>query len=320
MIRTNSFTGVFASSPCKTKDARIIHWQNVATGLAMLATLIIGVSMHMHVQRIEAHSLEANVALRETRHVLEARDALVTSTLRQLTFLQSELLENIHALKQDQVNVAARIPSVLTGDIIPQLDRVEAAVDARPASGFTSMDRVHLNRLAVSLKKISERLEEVEDRVTIHAPRVHEQAQKGNNAATKIQLFGKERQKNNQKKMPPEESSWPPTLADGLVQITFGLQGAAVNLFWLDKKAEVERKYARIPAGMQVVESTRPGDCWRARDAVTGMSRLDYCATIEPSQRVTIPEHVILDKDDTMNDEDLAEVLTRDVFITRRNR
>lgn len=317
LIRTDSFSGVFASSPCTTasKDTRTIRCQHVATGLAMLVMLMGGVTMHMYVQRIEAHALEMAAALRETRHALEARDALVTSILRQVTTSQSELLDNLHALKQEQVNVAARIPSVLTGDIVPQLDRVEAAVDARPACGFTSMDRVHLNRLAVSLKKIGERVDEVEDRGTSHSPRTQDHIQRGNNAGVKNLLFGKERQKRT---ISGQRTT--PRLADGLVQVTFGLKGTAVNLFWLDQRVDAEKKYAYIPSDMQVTESTRPGDCWRARDAVTGMSRLDYCATIEPSQHVTIPEDAIIEESDSISDDDLNEVLARDVFVTRRAR
>jgi len=300
LIRTDSFSGVFTSSPSTVakKSPGIIHWQRVATGLAMLAMLTIGVTTHIHVQRLEAHLLETGLALREARQALETRDALVTSMLRHVTSLQSELSDNLHALKQAQVDVAARIPSVLAGDIIPQLDRVEAAFDARPSCGFTSIDRVHLNRMV-------KRLDKVEGQMMA-------QSQRGDDgAAVKSLLFGKELKK----RAAPEQRTTP-RLADGLVQVIFGLKGVAVNLFWVDRKGD-ETKYARIAAGTQVTESTWPGECWRARDAVTGMIRLDYCATIEPSQLVTI-EDGTTDKSDSMTDEDLGEVIMRDVFITSR--
>ena len=48
-----------------------------------------------------------------------------------------------------------------------------------------------------------------------------------------------------------------------------------------------ETKYTEIPHGMQVIETTRPGECWRARDARSGAPILEtYCATIEQAQEV----------------------------------
>ena len=74
------------------------------------------------------------------------------------------------------------------------------------------------------------------------------------------------------------------------VKVTFrfvGKEGGAA-LYWIDSRAR-EIKYSEIPHGMQVVETTQPGQCWRARDARSKRPLLEhYCATIEPAQEVLI--------------------------------
>ena len=50
-----------------------------------------------------------------------------------------------------------------------------------------------------------------------------------------------------------------------------------------------EVSYSKVPPGMQVVETTRPGECWRARDDTSNEALLPiYCATIEPDQLVLV--------------------------------
>ena len=89
----------------------------------------------------------------------------------------------------------------------------------------------------------------------------------------------------------------PPPAHDGTVKVVFIFEpvahGAhppadAVELFWVDKRG-TPHKYSEIPHGMRVVETTRPGECWRARDATTGVVLLErYCATLLPRQEVII--------------------------------
>ena len=82
---------------------------------------------------------------------------------------------------------------------------------------------------------------------------------------------------------------------DGAVHVTFRSVGAAesVAIVWLGPEradgSYDEVSYSKIPQGMQVIETTRPGECWRARDAISHEALLPiYCATIEPHQLVLI--------------------------------
>ena len=85
-----------------------------------------------------------------------------------------------------------------------------------------------------------------------------------------------------------------PTTARGeaAVKVTFRFVGkaSAAALYWIDNRAR-EVKYSEIPHGMQVVETTMPGQCWRARDVRSKRPLLErYCATIEPMQEVLISD------------------------------
>ena len=63
--------------------------------------------------------------------------------------------------------------------------------------------------------------------------------------------------------------------------------GAEVHLYWLSGNA-TERLYARLPAGKRVYETTYAGQCWRARDPISGNHVASYCATAEPHQTVRL--------------------------------
>lgn len=87
-------------------------------------------------------------------------------------------------------------------------------------------------------------------------------------------------------------------LADSQVAVTFVYEpiagpstlGGAV-LYWLGTLhadgTQEEVRYTEIPRGMRVIETTRPGECWRARLAKGGQILLDkYCATAQPQQEM----------------------------------
>lgn len=61
-------------------------------------------------------------------------------------------------------------------------------------------------------------------------------------------------------------------------------------LYWLGSRGtETEHQYSDVPAGMEVHELSRPGECWRMRDAVTGNDLLvRYCASAAPRQEVLV--------------------------------
>ena len=81
---------------------------------------------------------------------------------------------------------------------------------------------------------------------------------------------------------------------DGSVHVTFrSVHAKSVAVVWLGpERADGlydEVSYSKIPQGMQVVETTHPGECWRARDETSHEALLPiYCATIEPHQLVLI--------------------------------
>lgn len=81
---------------------------------------------------------------------------------------------------------------------------------------------------------------------------------------------------------------------DGSVHVTFrSVHAKSVAIVWLGpERADGvydEVSYSNIPQGMQVIETTRPGECWRARDETSHEALLPiYCATIEPHQLVLI--------------------------------
>lgn len=76
-----------------------------------------------------------------------------------------------------------------------------------------------------------------------------------------------------------------------LVQYRQGaLPGHDALLYWLGHN-ETEHLYSTIPAKMQVNELSRPGECWRIRDATTGNDLVErYCATSEENQVLTITD------------------------------
>merc|ERR1712224_52891 len=87
--------------------------------------------------------------------------------------------------------------------------------------------------------------------------------------------------------------------SSGTVLVTFRIMGGSshegAKLYWLGQGPRIDSNYtevyyADIPRGMQSLATTRPGECWRVRDAKDGPSLLDdvFCATIEPQQEVII--------------------------------
>ena len=76
-----------------------------------------------------------------------------------------------------------------------------------------------------------------------------------------------------------------------LVQYQQGaLPGHDAMLYWLGHN-ETEHLYSTIPTKMQVNELSRPGECWRIRDAVTGNDLVErYCASSEEHQVLTITD------------------------------
>jgi len=82
------------------------------------------------------------------------------------------------------------------------------------------------------------------------------------------------------------------TRKKGTVEITFIFEpkeksGANAKLLWLGRQGMdekftegSEKAYTELPRGMRFVQTTLPGECWRARDAATSDILLDkHCAT-----------------------------------------
>lgn len=69
--------------------------------------------------------------------------------------------------------------------------------------------------------------------------------------------------------------------------------GASVDVFWIAAN-QTERRYANVPAGQRVQETTEPGQCWRVKTTAKlssllhGQTLVTYCATAEPRQYVHV--------------------------------
>ena len=108
--------------------------------LLLLAT---GVATCLSARRIEQLLLASDGEHKETRNVLQSVTTVVQNRGDEHSKSITGLLENLDALKLEQVNVAARIPVAITSDIIPQLDRLETALEAaitaaKPSTEFNA--------------------------------------------------------------------------------------------------------------------------------------------------------------------------------------
>lgn len=87
----------------------------------------------------------------------------------------------------------------------------------------------------------------------------------------------------------------PPPAPRRPVQLVFRFDGGnlspsakTASLYWLSQNSS-EHLYSEIPRGMQVVETTQPGHCWRVRDSHSGNHLVTrYCASSAPRQDVVI--------------------------------
>ena len=204
MVRSDSCSGTFASAVAiptgkathqkKETEHAVPSCQTVATWIVALLLVLVGVLSILSLRRIEQSMAQKDTQLRETH----AAVAAIGSVLREHSKSHMDALQNLDALKAEQVNVMAGIPSAISSDILPQLDRLEAALVAHKppcalrhpnmnhgptwlcipscavrlilAAGrlalhrveFNTLDRLHLNRLLVSLHKISDRISHVE--------------------------------------------------------------------------------------------------------------------------------------------------------------
>lgn len=150
------------AAPTATMKRPGVH--TVVTALVTLILLVLGLASLQAIHRIEQSVHQNHLELVSTHKA-------INGLLHEHGTKQGQMVDNLDALKAEQVNVASRIPVAITSDILPTLDRIEAALTAaKPSVEFNQLDRAHLNRLVVSLHKISDRLNHVEVEVseTLH--------------------------------------------------------------------------------------------------------------------------------------------------------
>lgn len=206
----------------------------------------------------------------EIKAALRSETADMRAALQSLTASTKE--ENLH----DKQRVEQ-----LSEDLGARLFQLDAALAKKP-----SMDQI-TTRLSAPLSQILERLAALEKSTVALKKAEGSAAQTGGPTAKPLAAASAA-----SKPSPPS-----PPVHDGTVKVVFIFEPTAhgshppadaVELFWVDKRG-TQHKYSEIPHGMRVVETTRPGECWRARDATSGEVVLErYCATLLPWQEVVI--------------------------------
>ena len=280
IIRTRSFSGTFTSAtapahaPAASQRASTTFGgggQLIAVLCAAMLIITTLVGAWAYASRVDASTRAIAADVRE-----------IKATLQELSMVMHEQgvrqANGIFAAKAEQTKLGEALTERVTAaqnglskKLQPELAKLEAAI-AEKATAEQIM-----SRLANPFGLVLQRLARLEAAAASHAPTATAHSDAAVAAAAAVPPSGRE---------------------EGMVEVTFSFEprdGAAraASLLWLGKRGadgtHAEVKYTEIPRGMRVKETTRPGECWRARDAATHAILLDkHCATIEPHQEVLI--------------------------------
>lgn len=234
------------------------------------------------------------MVLSELRHVRAAQQAspLTLSTIE--AAVKGELREAVSSLtasiKADLRAESSATHSLLqslqkqlgTLDLTKHGDELRASIDtahSKTHEAITAQVRAEASVLAAEVAKVNDKLATLEKRPPPSAPHVPARAPPPAARSGAVAAA---------------VSSPAPPPQNGFVKVTFrykpeGLPGNHALVYWLGRDMETEHLYADLPPAMEVVETTRPGECWRVRDATTGndlMAR--YCATTAAEQIVEV--------------------------------
>jgi len=301
IVREPSFSGFFECSkqpePPFSRSAPSLSATIIAVliGVALLLTSAgAWMSAHRAERRslaIEAEVIEMKASLESLAAALRVQGQLHTQHATALQAAHSNHVQGVESLRASHDRLTADLPAVLAA-ASPSAD----AIASRLATPFIEL-RQHIARLDERLEGTAARVEGAASAATTAAAAA---------AALRVQPSpppAPAAPLRSVRASPPTALAAPvgalhPMTArgDGSVRVTFKFEApsGAAAIVWLgreraDHKYDREVKYTELPHGMQVVETTRPGECWRARDARSGALLLDrFCATIAPAQHVLV--------------------------------
>ena len=229
---------------------------------------------------------------------------------QQLAALQSQQVEHRKELAEQRKEIAGA-PSALAARLAPTLEKITRGLEeAGESEGDAGSELAPIGRLVDSIdqkvlsldRRVFERLEAIEglvQRTGADGSIAVERAAQGAAAATAARA-----ERGWSVGSRSEQQPQTPASSSGTVQVTFRVMGGSshtgAKLYWLGQGPRADGNYSEvyyteIPRGMQSEATTRPGECWRARDAEDNTPLLDakflddvFCATIEPMQEAII--------------------------------
>jgi len=264
LVASKSFSGMFVESehsgqraPTRASSAVSMPW--MIAGLLFLVTTASSIFMIHELRALRMAHHAQFTSMLTTMEVSGIVKAEFDSALARLEAQQAPLASQVRALQQtleDQTQSHGR--------------RLEETV--RTANSGLS------EHLTASLAKMYDKLN------TLEKPPAPAPAPVSSPAPT------------HQPPVPPRHvaPSAPPPLDNGFVNVVIrykpeGLPGNHAHVYWLGFGTDSEHLYADLPPGMEVHEKSRPGECWRVRDATTGNDLLPrYCASTAPDQTVEV--------------------------------
>jgi len=303
MLRTSSFSGTFSSSTAEQQQQQQRSLSRhasacgpvVLTTLCAIALLATAAGAWMAASRAE----ESMRAIQTDVHAIRATLHDLSSALHEHSMHHSGTLGTI---RTEQARLAEGLPATLRahldGSLLARLEAIEQSLAAKPSTehfstpfaqvmqGLTRLERAAGAQRMELLAQSSELhavAHEVHDVAHPTEPRPPTNTQESVGAASQS---------------PAAQPASQHAAGHGQVAVTFVYEpslpsvGGAV-LYWLGEiqldGTQEEKRYTEIPRGMRVVETTRPGECWRARHAKSAQILLDkHCATAQPQQEVVI--------------------------------
>jgi len=316
----NSFSGTFikrasfSQPPPELSSSRppvttMLAATAVLTAIATAGTCVYAVrasAMATSEVRSDLDRLQRSVA-----DLVAAQSRQREALQQQLAALQSQQLEHRKELAEQRKEIAGA-PSALAAGLAPTLEKIMRGLEeAGESEGDAASELAPIGRLVDSIdqkvlsldRRVFERLEAIEglvQRTGADSSIAVERAAQGAAAATaaRAERGWSVGSRSEQQPQTPASSS------SGTVQVTFRVMGGSshtgAKLYWLGQGPRADGNYsevyyAEIPRGMQSEATTRPGECWRARDAEDDTPLLDakflddvFCATIEPMQEAII--------------------------------
>jgi len=320
IIRTCSFSGTFTSSSTAEPQQRSL-WRHYSVNVRMLvvalcaaALLATAISAWMSASRAEERMRMIQADVR----VIQADMSSIKTALRDLSSALREqgtqVSGHLTTIRTEHAQLAEGLPATLHAQVgaslLSKMETIEKSLAAKPSTAhFTSpfaqvmqgLDRLEKAAGAHRMELLSQssELHAVAHEVNSQSSELHAVAHDVSEVAhprehhepvSSLEHFTAILQGQAAQHTPEREVAvtfvYEPTAG------TSSKLGGAL-LYWLGEvKADGtqdEVRYTEIPPGMRVTETTRPGECWRARQAASGQILLDkHCATAQPQQEIFI--------------------------------